>query len=441
MKGTPGSQAPSNDDRLLVPGPSRRGRLGWIVACSLLAGIVAAALLAFAPFIPATESGVSGAILLGLALGWAMLVVLAMKFTDQPQSWAAAPAIVLGLGGFLLVAFGTPLRVVLAWLLPPVLVVLAAWMIVQAHRHLRSVGGRILLYPVIAVLALVSVGAGYEKVHEVARAQEQPAQGQLIDVGGHRLYLNCTGEGSPTVVLEPGAGQVSSDLARITPFVAQRTRVCVYDRAGRGWSEPARTPQDGAHVAADLHTLLQRGDERGPYVLAGHSFGGLYALTFAAHYPQDVAGLVLIDSTAPASDPTTSAHPTTSGSDDTLNRISALVAGASRLGISGLLGVAPEHLQSTVNEYLLGGPSMQQAANLSTFDDKPLIVLTAGSGSSPGWASSQEALASLSTNSVHRVINGTTHESMTGSPPGADATSRGILDVVSAVQSGSPLND
>ncbi|MFL6295900.1 MAG: alpha/beta fold hydrolase, partial [Actinomycetes bacterium] len=99
--------------------------------------------------------------------------------------------------------------------------------------------------------------------------------GQLIDVGGHRLHLSCTGSGTPTVVLEPGRGELSSNLGWIAPAVAQNTRVCVYDRAGRGWSEPASTAQDGAQIATDLHTLLGRGHVPGPYVLAGHSFGGL----------------------------------------------------------------------------------------------------------------------------------------------------------------------
>ena len=132
-----------------------------------------------------------------------------------------------------------------------------------------------------------------------ADARAYPMPGRLIDVGGHRLHLNCTGSGSPTVVLEPGGGEMSSNLGWITPAVARTTRVCVYDRAGRGWSEPADTPQDGLQIATDLHTLLQRGGVPGPYVLAGHSFGGLYVLTFAARYPDEVAGMVLIDSTNP----------------------------------------------------------------------------------------------------------------------------------------------
>src|SRR4029450_3337909 len=155
--------------------------------------------------------------------------------------------------------------------------------------------------PVIAMLALASIGGGFEAAGAAADARAYPMPGQLIDVGGHRLHLNCTGSGSPTVVLEPGAGAMSSALGWITPAVARDTRVCVYDRAGRGWSEPADGPPDGLRTGTDLHTLLQRGQVPGPYVLAGHSFGGLYALTFAARYPDEVARIVLSESPAPAS--------------------------------------------------------------------------------------------------------------------------------------------
>jgi pimeloyl-ACP methyl ester carboxylesterase len=344
----------------------------------------------------------------------------------------------MGLGGFLQVAFGSPMQEVLAWVWPPALLGLVVWMILQANRRLRSRSGRFLLYPVIAMLVLASLGGGFETVRQAADAVDSPAQGQLIDVGGHRLYLNCTGSGSPTVVLEPGAGGMSSDLGWIVPTVARDTRVCVYDRAGRGWSDTTNTPQDGAQIATDLHTLLQRGNVPGPYVLAGHSFGGLYALTFAARYPEDVAGLVLADSTAPASDQGSS-HLSRSDSDDTMNRVSALASSAARLGVGRLLGVTPSHLRSTIDEYLHTGSSVQQAAALRNFTDKPLVVLTADSGNAPGWAASQEALASLSTNSLHRVIDGATHASFITDQEDAAATARGILDVVSAVRTASPL--
>jgi pimeloyl-ACP methyl ester carboxylesterase len=288
------------------------------------------------------------------------------------------------------------------------------------------------------MLFLSSLGGGFETLRGAADAADSPGQGQLIDVGGHHLYLNCAGSGSPTVVIEPGAGLMASDLGWIAPVVARDTRVCVYDRAGRGWSEPANGAQDGAQTATDLHTLLQRGNEQGPFVLAGHSFGGLYALTFAARYPDDVAGLVLVDSTAPASDPE-SGHLTRADSDDTMNRVSALVAGASRVGLGRLLGVTSGHLRSTIDEYIHAGSSAQQAAAMRNFGDKPLAVLEAGSGSQPGWAASQEALASLSTNSLHRVIDGTTHASFITDQEDAAATTQGILDVVSAVRTESPL--
>ncbi|WP_368809547.1 alpha/beta fold hydrolase [Kocuria sabuli] len=412
-----------------------------MVAGSMIAGVLVALLLAAASFVPATETGVTGAILVGFALGWVLLAVLSVRFTDQPQRWAVAPALFMGLGGVLLMAFGSPMQERLAWLWPPALLVLAVWMVVHARRQLRSRSGRVLLYPVIAVLVLASVGGGCETVRQAVDAQASPVQGRLIDVGGHRLYLNCTGSGAPTVVLEPGAGQMASDLALIAPVVARGTRVCVYDRAGRGWSDPANTVQDGAQIATDLHTLLQRGNEPGPYVLAGHSFGGLYALTFAARYPEEVAGLVLVDSTAPAPNPEPDAASAThADADDTMDRVTALVVGASRLGLGRLLDLqSPDHLRSTIEEYNHAGSSVQQAAALKDFTDKPLVVLTAGSGGAPDWAASQEALAALSTNSAHRVIDGATHASLITDQKDAAATAEGILDVVSAVRTASSL--
>jgi pimeloyl-ACP methyl ester carboxylesterase len=336
------------------------------------------------------------------------------------------------------------------------LVALVVWMIVRARRQLRSRSRRWLLYPVMAMMALVAVAGGYETVAG-ALDEDFPMPGQLIDVGGHSLHLNCSGSGSPTVVLEPGAGGTSSDLAWITPAVARETRVCVYDRAGRGWSEPADSRQDGAQIATDLHTLLQRGDVPGPYVMAGHSFGGLYVLTFAARYPDEVAGMVLVDSTAPGS-----ATPSTSrgneGSYDIMGRASALLSASARLGVGRLIGqlsygslparardeaiasaATPSHLQSTIEEYIQGLSSMDQAASLGDFADRPLVVLTAGSGSDAEWKAAQDDLASLSTNSAHSVVDGASHGEMLVDEDAAAATTQAILDVISSVRSGRPL--
>src|SRR5512132_2666503 len=415
-------------DRPSHPDPGPRRNIGWIVAGSLATGLVAALLLAAAPFIPAEESAVTGAVLCGFALGWAMLAVLSVRFTDQPQRWAAAPALFMGLGGLLLVGFGSPVHQVLNWVWPPAMLALAVWMVVHAHRQLHSRAGRWLLYPVIAMLALASIGGGYQTLGEAADAKAYPMPGQLIDVGGHRLHLSCTGSGTPTVVLEPGAGEMSSNLGWIAPAVARDTRVCVYDRAGRGWSEPAHSARDGAQIATDLHRLLQRGHVPGPYVLAGHSFGGLYVLTFAARYPDEVAGMVLVDSTALASAANPrAASPGHGGSSNGMSRVSALVSTAARLGLGRLyaqvdFGSLPPRsrdevrasvatastLRSTIDEYVQAAASTAQAAALRDFADKPLIVLTAGSGHDAAWSAAQNRMARLSRNSVHCIIDGAT---------------------------------
>jgi pimeloyl-ACP methyl ester carboxylesterase len=116
--------------------------------------------------------------------------------------------------------------------------------------------------------------------------------------------------------------------------VARETRVCVYDRAGRGWSDAADGPQDAAHIAADLHTLLERAHVPGPYVLAGHSSGGLYIQSFAAQFPDQVAGMVLLDSTAPNPGP---AQPTNTESYSLGRRVAVLLPAVAHLGAGRLL--------------------------------------------------------------------------------------------------------
>jgi pimeloyl-ACP methyl ester carboxylesterase len=322
---------------------------------------------------------------------------------------------------------------------------LAVWMMVRAHRHLHSRSRSWLLYPVISLLALASIGGGYETVREAVDARAYPMPGQLIDVGGHRLHLSCTGSGSPTVVLEPGGGEMSSSLGWIAPAVARGTRVCVYDRAGRGWSDPAATAQHGRQIATDLHTLLQHGNVPGPYVLAGHSFGGLYVLTFAARYPDEVAGMVLVDSTAPASAATPGkASPGAGGSyDDVMSRVSALGSAGARLGLGRLYGqvavgslpprsrdevraslATARNVRSTIEEYVQASASVAQAASLRDFGDKPLVVLTAGTGSDAAWSAAQDDLAGLSTNSAHRVIGDATHDALVANEDDAATTTQ-----------------
>ncbi|HET9649111.1 MAG TPA: alpha/beta fold hydrolase [Microlunatus sp.] len=435
-----------------VPAPPK-SRIGVIVATSMAAGLMTA--MVTVPFLPAKEDILTGAVLLGFALGWALLAVLSVRFTDQPQRWAAAPAVFLAVAGVAGLSGSAAVHHVLAWVWPPALFGLVVWMVLRVRGQLRSRSARWLLYPVLTALAISSVGGGYETVRESLDTRAYPMPGQLIDVGGHRLHLNCTGSGSPTVVLEPGLGGASSDMAWIAPAVARDSRVCVYDRAGRGWSDAAEGPQDGAHIAADLHTLLDRAHVPGPYVLAGHSFGGLYVQSFAARYPDQVAGLVLLDSTAPKPGPGTS---DSSVSSNILGRVSALVPAVAHLGAGRLLAQSSyaslpprtrdearanastaRNLGSFIEEFLEGNTSTQQAAELTDLNGKPLIVVTADTGNAAGWQAQQDHLATLSTNSLHRVALATTHESLLDDETDSAAASQAIHDVVESVRTSRPL--
>jgi pimeloyl-ACP methyl ester carboxylesterase len=435
--------------------PPQRRHIGPIVVGSLAVGLFTAVALAAAPFVPSRMNVLTGVVLLGFAFGWALLAVLSVRFSDQPQGWAAAPAVFLALAGLIsLLPPGSVVQDVFGWIWPPLLLGLVIWTILRAHRQLRSRTRRWLVYPLLVVLALASIGGGYETVRESIDATAYPPPGQLIDVGGHRLHLNCTGTGSPTVVLEPGHGEVSSAMAWIATAVAQDTRVCVYDRAGRGWSDPADGPQDAAETATDLHTLLDRAHIPGPYVLAGHSFGSLYVLTFAATYPDQVAGLVLLDCTAPRPGV---APPTNAGSYKLIGRISTLLSATAHLGAAHLIPdfydtlpprardearatvSTARSVESYLNEFLAGSVAMRQAAALVDFAGKPLIVVTAGRSSDATWHAAQSKLAALSSNSRHRVVPDATHASLVLDQAHSAAASQAIRDVVMAVQSGRAL--
>jgi pimeloyl-ACP methyl ester carboxylesterase len=124
-----------------------------------------------------------------------------------------------------------------------------------------------------------------------------PPPGRLVDVGGFRLHLVCVGAGSPVVVLEAGMSDAWVAWDRILPELARTARVCAYDRAGIAYSEPGPLPRTAGRLAEELHTLLERAGERPPYVLVGHSFGGMIVRLFARLRPGDVAGMVLVDAT------------------------------------------------------------------------------------------------------------------------------------------------
>jgi pimeloyl-ACP methyl ester carboxylesterase len=126
-----------------------------------------------------------------------------------------------------------------------------------------------------------------------------PPPGRLIDVGGYRLHLNCAGSGSPTVVFDAALGGSSISWSLVQPAISKLSHTCSYDRAGFGWSDPGPLPRTAGRIADELRVLLERADIRPPFVLVGHSFGGLVMRIFATRYRRDVAGLVLVDPAHP----------------------------------------------------------------------------------------------------------------------------------------------
>ena len=123
--------------------------------------------------------------------------------------------------------------------------------------------------------------------------------GKLVDVGGYRLHIYCEGEGLPAIIFDSGTGGFSLEWTRVQKVLSRRTRVCSYDRAGYGWSDLGPLPRTSERITRELHTLLEKADVTGPYILAGHSFGGYNAQLFARNYPEETAGLVLIDASHP----------------------------------------------------------------------------------------------------------------------------------------------
>ena len=403
-----------------------------VVAGSLLAGLLAALALVLGPLAGRREAVITGGLLLGFAAGWALLAALSVRYTDRPQRWAAVPAAAMGITGAGLIALapGAGTLSTLGWVWPPVLLALVIWMIVRARRRPASRVQPWMLYPIFGALVLTALGGGYQTLHN-ATSQPAPqlADSRLVDVGGgRRLYIRCAGSGDPTVILEPGLGESARAMARwIAPAVARTTTVCVYDRAGHGRSDAA--PGGAADAARDLHVALQRAHVPGPYVLAGHSLGGMFALSYADRYPAQIGGMVLLDSMHPHQ------HNSFAGMDPLLGFVPPLA----RTGLLNMLfdrrdGDPTTQARQFVRDIDEMPVELNRAAKLTSVGNRPLAVITAGTGSAAGWSGQQDDLATLSTHSVHRTVAGATHQSLIDSERYAAQSSRAIRDVVNEVR-------
>lgn len=315
----------------------------------------------------------------------------------------------------------------------------------------------------ICIIGLPTVGVAYEAVMAAGDADRYPTPGRLIDVDGHLMHLNCMGEGSPTVILESGFNSTSLDWSLVQPEIAKTARVCAYDRAGLGWSEPGPEPRSPERIATELHTLLENAGESAPYVLVGHSLGGKDVRMFASLYPDEVVGMVLDDARHESLEPpplsaeenakANVAYRNSLGMYITLRQIG--VARALGAVLLPMLSPGAENLppetrtlislfssrQQTIDTMVAeSADSLMNDAQLkaSTLGDMPLLVLVAGTSieASEPWLAAQQAQAALSTNGRLQIVDGAAHLIQWTHP---QAVIDGVNAVIEAVRSGEPL--
>lgn len=289
----------------------------------------------------------------------------------------------------------------------------------------RIIGGMFCL-----VVIALAVGAIYQAIAGDVDETRYKPPGRLVDIGGRHLHLYCTGRGSPTVILEAGLGWGLGTWRHVQPQVAETTRVCSYDRAGYGWSDVGPSPRTSSQVSSDLHILLQKAGVQAPLVLVGHSLGGLYLQHYAATYPADVSGMVLIDSSHEDQ-----------GNDPPPSRLFLLAMKG--LGATGLARLLFRYGDSSMNAVYSSNktyntPFEELAVVAKSADElrkarlslgnKPLIVLTAQrSDSDESFHRMQLDLLTRSSNSKRIVVEGSGHMIQNDRP---DVVIAAIRDVV-----------
>jgi len=240
-------------------------------------------------------------------------------------------------------------------------------------------------YRVFGILALL-VGI---VVLTACIQDEEGEMDETISIGSHSLHLYCLGHGSPTVVIDVAFGDSYTNWHDIQQQIAKETRVCAYDRAGYGLSEPGPMPRTSQQVVAELKTLLKKAGISPPYVLVGHSLGGLNMQIFANQYPELVAGIVLLD--PPPLDWITGQR------FPELHRLAtqeteALLAAAeqARQAADPEERAKADYYETCASEHAMMGESAEQAAAIDSFSDIPLIIIASGIPN-PRFGNSAEA--------------------------------------------------
>jgi pimeloyl-ACP methyl ester carboxylesterase len=297
---------------------------------------------------------------------------------------------------------------------------------------------RILLLASGAAAAAALAGAAYQWFATRAELRANPPPGRLVDVGGHRLHIWCSGSGAPAVILESGLGGGTSDWGFVQPEVARFTRVCSYDRAGAGYSDSGPWPRIASRIARELARLVESSGITGPLILVGASLGGLYVRLFAAEHEQDVAGLVLVDAS----------HENQRHEVPGLARFVPLLSSTGAFRVLGVsFGPSNESLAPAVRQFARATQfraSTYQAAaselmhvHESSAEVRaarrrtlavPLVVLTAGRGSDSVWRELQRDQVTLSKRGCQMIAEQSGHAIPMGQPQTVVDAIRAVVD-------------
>lgn len=296
----------------------------------------------------------------------------------------------------------------------------------KGFRNILKWIGRILLGLLILLVVLIVIGLIREAIVRKNYHTQYPAPGKMVTVNDHEIHINCVGEGSPTIVLEADLDQYGSlSWDSIQDEIGKYTRVCSYDRAGIMWSEPGPRPRDGETIATELKTLLEIAGEEGPYILVGHAFGGAYVRIFAGQNPDDVCGMVLLDSSHPDMITRFSEYFEPEIPDKNIRPLILLL---SNLGSPGrfkgniydlptddiynpIQAYLPESSMAWFDETVEANNTLAQAGQYEYLGDFPLIVIASskpsqmvnGQDINVVWLALQEELLLLSNNSEIRI--------------------------------------
>lgn len=281
----------------------------------------------------------------------------------------------------------------------------------------------------VALVVLCLIGAVVQGVKSASAVRKYPPVGRMVSVGDHSMHLYCTGEGSPTVILESGLGEGALSWSAVQPALSATNRVCSYDRSGTFWSEPSKAGRSSDLIAQELMTLLTNAGEKGPFVVVGHSIGGLHVRAFSARYPDAVVGMVLVDS---------SHEEQTSrlGYPSWANLVFKAQMGLSHIGLWRLVNLptnnwrpVPADLQPAYRELGFQNKNYTEVLQEKLEADKleatgvqansirpdlPLAVLSqGGAGVNPeqykAFVELHKELAALSTRSTHTVVPNSGH--------------------------------